>query len=138
MQPSNETPPIVGLTAAGTSAVSIYTLRNVDGTVAAGTAIFDINFRGFPAATAFTGLHIHDGPAGIAGPVTINTGLSAGNTLVTDSGNGNAYKFVTVTPGTTGLATLSSIVKDPSQQYVNLHTTVNPGGAIRSQLAGPL
>jgi uncharacterized protein (TIGR03437 family) len=135
MLPANETPPITGLAASGTSAVTIYTIRNADDTVAAGTALFDINFRGFPAATTFTGLHIHDGPAGVAGPVTINTGLSAGNTVVTDSGNGNIYRFVTVTPGTTGLATLNSLVKDPSQQYVNLHTTVNPGGAIRSQLA---
>jgi uncharacterized protein (TIGR03437 family) len=137
MLPSNETPPIVGLAAAGTSAVSIYTLRNADGSVAAGTAIFDVNFRGFPAATTFTGLHIHDGPAGVAGNVTINTGLGGGNTIVSDTGNGNAYKFVTVST-TAGIATLNSIVKDASQQYVNLHTTVNPGGAIRSQLATPL
>jgi uncharacterized protein (TIGR03437 family) len=137
MLPSNETPPIVGLAATGTSAVSIYTLRNADGTVAAGTAIFDVNFRGFPAPTTFTGLHIHDGPVGVAGNVTINTGLGGANTIVSDTGNGNAYKFVTVST-TAGIATLNSIVKDPSQQYVNLHTTVNPGGAIRSQLAPPL
>jgi uncharacterized protein (TIGR03437 family) len=137
MLPSNETPPIVGLAATGTSAVSIYTLRNADGSVAAGTAIFDVNFRGFPAATTFTGLHIHDGPAGVAGGVTINTGLGGANTIVSDTGSGNVYKTVTVST-TAGIATLNSIVKDASQQYVNLHTTVNPGGAIRSQLALPL
>jgi uncharacterized protein (TIGR03437 family) len=137
MLPSNETPPIAGLAATGTAAVSIYTLRNADGTAAAGTAIFDVNFRGFPAPTTFTGLHIHDGPAGVAGGVTINTGLGGANTIVSDTGNGNAYKFVTVAT-TAGIATLNSIVKDASQQYVNLHTTVNPGGAIRSQLALPL
>ncbi len=135
MLPSNETPPIVGLAATGTAAVSTYTLRNADGTVAAGTTIFDINFRGFPAATTITGLHIHDGPTGVAGGVTINTGLSAGNTVVSDSGSGNIYKLVTVSTAA-GIATLNSIVKDPSQQYVNLHTTVNAGGAIRAQLAG--
>jgi uncharacterized protein (TIGR03437 family) len=137
MLPSNETPPIVGLAATGTSAVTIYTLRNADGTVAAGTAIFDVNFRGFPAGTTFTGLHIHDGPAGVAGNVTINTGLGGGNTVVSDTGSGNIYRIVTVAT-TAGFATLNSIVKDASQQYVNLHTTINPGGAIRSQLATPL
>jgi len=135
MLPSNETPPIVGLAAAGTAAVSIYTLRNADGSVAAGTAIFDVNFRGFPATTTFTGLHIHDGPAGVAGNVTINTGLGGANTIVSDTGNGNVYKTVTVST-TAGINTLNSIVKDPSQQYVNLHTLVNGGGAVRAQLAG--
>jgi len=137
MLPANETPPIVGLAATGTSAVSIYTLRNADGSVAAGTAIFDVNFRGFPAATTFTGLHIHDGPAGVAGGVTINTGLGGANTIVSDTGSGNVYRLVTVSTAA-GILTLNSIVKDASQQYVNLHTTVNTGGAIRSQLALPL
>src|SRR5258706_4433596 len=137
MLASNEVPPVVGLAAAGTTAVSIYTLRNADGTVAAGTAIFDVNFRGFLAGTTFTGLHIHDGSAIVAGGVTINTGLSTTNTIVSDTGNGNVYRLVTVTT-TPGIATLNSIVKDPSQQYVNIHTLVNGGGAVRAQLAPPL
>jgi uncharacterized protein (TIGR03437 family) len=33
-----------------------------------------------------------------------------------------------------GLATLRSLVVNPDNHYLNLHTTVNPGGAIRSQL----
>src|SRR5258708_2570976 len=137
MLASNEVPPVVGLAATGTTAVSIYTLRNADGTVAAGTAIFDVNFRGFLAGTTFTGLHIHDGSAIVAGGVTINTGLSTTNTIVSDTGNGNVYRLVTVS-NTAGIATLNSIVKDPSQQYVNIHTLVNGGGAIRAQLAAPL
>jgi uncharacterized protein (TIGR03437 family) len=136
MQPSNETPPITGLSAFGTSRAVIFTVRNPDGSVAAGTVLFDANYRGFPAGTTFTGFHIHDGPAGVAGSVTINTGLSGANTIVTDSGNGNIFKIVTVAT-TAGIATLNSIVKDPSQAYNNLHTTVYPGGAIRAQLAGP-
>lgn len=139
MLPSNETPPIVGLAATGTAAVSIYTLRNADGTVAGGTAIFDVNFRGFPAPTTFIGLHIHNGPAGVAGPVTISSGLGGPpNSATSDSGNGNVYKIVTAAT-TAGIATLNQyVVQDPSQAYVNLHTTVNGGGAIRSQLAGAL
>jgi uncharacterized protein (TIGR03437 family) len=136
MQPSNETPPITGLSAFGTSRAVVFTVRNPDGSVAAGTVLFDANYRGFPAGTTFTGFHIHDGPAGVAGPVTINTGLSGATPVVTDSGNGNLFKIVTVAT-TAGIATLNSIVKDPSQAYNNLHTTVYPGGAIRAQLAGP-
>jgi uncharacterized protein (TIGR03437 family) len=136
MQPSSETPPITGLAAFGTSRAVVFTVRNPDGSVAAGTVLFDANYRGFPAGTTFTGFHIHDGAAGVAGPVTINTGLSGATPLVTDSGNGNIFKIVTVATSA-GIATLNSIAKDPSQAYNNLHTTVYPGGAIRAQLAGP-
>ena len=136
MQPSNETPPIMGLAAFGTSRAVVFTVRNPDGSVAAGTVLFDANYRGFPAGTTFTGFHIHDGPAGVAGPVTINTGISGANPVVTDSGNGNLFKIVTVATAA-GIATLNSIAKDPSQAYNNLHTMVYPNGAIRAQLAGP-
>jgi uncharacterized protein (TIGR03437 family) len=135
MLPSNETPPISGLAASGTARAVVTTVRNADGSVAAGAVLFDVNYRGFPAGTTFTGFHIHDGVAGAPGGVTINTGLSATNTIVSESGNGNIFKIVTVrTPA--GVATLNNIVKDASQAYINLHSTVNPGGAIRDQLAG--
>ena len=51
---------------------------------------FDINYR-FPGATTFTGLHIHNGAATVAGPVIINTGLSGASTVVSDTGFGNVY-----------------------------------------------
>ncbi len=135
MLPSNETPPIVALAATGTAALEVFTLRDNDGTVAFGSVIFDVNFRGFPASTTITGLHIHDGAATVIGNVTISSGLGGGNTVVSDSGNGNIYKLVTVNTKS-GHDTLNSIVRDPSQAYVNLHTTVNTGGAIRAQLGG--
>jgi uncharacterized protein (TIGR03437 family) len=132
MLPGNEVPPITGLEATGPSVVTIHTLRSADGSVAAGTAIFDINHR-FPGSVTFTGLHIHNGAAGVNGPVTINTGLSGTNTVVTESGNGNIYRIVTVST-TEGIATLNSLVANPENQYVNLHSTVSPGGVIRAQL----
>jgi hypothetical protein len=67
--------------------------------------------------------------------VTISPGLGGPNTISSDSGNGNINKIVTVCT-TAGVTTLNAIVKDGSQQYINLHTSVNPGGAIRDQLAG--
>jgi uncharacterized protein (TIGR03437 family) len=33
-----------------------------------------------------------------------------------------------------GIATLNSLVQNPENHYVNLHTAVNPGGAVRAQL----
>jgi CHRD domain len=68
------------------------------------------------------GAHIHVGGAGEAGPVVepLNlTGLESG----------------LVAAGTATNPTLAAaILDDPANYYVNVHTTVCPGGAIRGQL----
>ena len=43
-------------------------------------------------------------------------------------------RVVTVAPGP-GLNTLSTITQNPENAYIHLHTTLNPGGIVRSQLA---
>ena len=90
MLPSNEAPPVAGLNARVDGTVSVRTLRNADGSVAAGTVIFDANYR-FPADTTFTGFHIHDGLAGNLGSVTINTGVKS---EASATGAGNLYRVV--------------------------------------------
>ena len=133
MLTSNENPAITGLVASAAANVTAYSIRDNDGRATAGTVIFDVNPR-FPGATTFTGLHIHDGKAADNGPVTINTGLSGSNPVVLgDSGAANIYKVVNINSGA-GLATLNSLAQNPENHYVNLHTTVNPGGVVRSQL----
>ena len=134
MLSSNETPPITGVAGDGVAKVSVYTARNSDASVAGGAVLFDVNYRGFAAATTFTGLHIHDGAAGVAGLVTINTGLSGTNSVTTTTGSGNIYRLVTVASGAP-LNTLSTITQNPENTYINLHTTVNPNGIVRNQLA---
>ena len=133
MLSSNEVPPITGITGDAVAKVTAYTARNGDGTVAAGAVLFDVDYRNFVAGTTFTGLHIHDGPAGVAGPVTINTGLTGSNTVKSDTGAGNIYKLITVDTGA-ALNTLSTITQTPENAYINLHTVVSPGGIVRSQL----
>lgn len=132
MLSSAENPSVAGLDASAVANITAYTIRSSDGQATAGTVVFDVNPR-FPGATTFTGLHIHDGKASDNGPVTINTGLNGTNSVVSDSGSVNIYKVVNIN-STAGLATLNSLVQNPENQYVNLHTTVNPGGAARSQL----
>jgi CHRD domain-containing protein len=68
-----------------------------------------------------TAAHIHQGPAGVAGPIVVTltppdaTGNSAGCTF--------ASREVVV-----------EIIRNPSAYYVNVHTTDYPGGAVRGQL----
>ena len=133
LSPANETPPITGLDASAPSQVIIRTVRAEDGTVLAGSTIFDVNYR-FPIARVeFTGLHVHDGAAGVAGPVRLNSLLSAANSVVSETGFGNIYKFFVVNDAN-GIATLNSLVQNPERHYLNLHTTVNGGGAVRAPL----
>ena len=138
MLASNETPPITGLTATATTGIPYFLLRNADGSVAAGTMVFDVNYRGFPAGTTITGLHVHEGAAGAAGGIVFPSGVDANaNKVVSDTGNGNIFKVVNIsTP--TAIAALNRMVANPNGFYENLHTTVNTGGAIRAQLAPPL
>lgn len=70
--------------------------------------------------TGITGAHIHSAPAGINGPIVVP--LSA-----------------TIDGTTTGCADVTrdladSIRRAPQAFYVNVHTNLRPGGAIRGQL----
>lgn len=130
MLPSNEVPAITGLDASAPTEISVYTLRNPDGSIPAGVVIFDANAR-FPGSADIAAMHIHDGVAGANGGVTIGSGLAA---FTAATGAANVFSVVTVsTPA--GIATLNSLMKNPEKHYVNLHTKDHPGGAIRAQLA---
>jgi uncharacterized protein (TIGR03437 family) len=136
--PANETPPVAGLAATGPAAIPVYLLRNADGSVAAGAVLFDVNFRGFPAPTTITGLHIHQAAAGVAGSIVIPSGVDGNaNKVVSDTGNGNIFRLVNVST-TAAVSALNVLVQNPNGFYANLHTTVNGGGAMRDQLTPAL
>ncbi|HZT30420.1 MAG TPA: CHRD domain-containing protein [Bryobacteraceae bacterium] len=134
LQPSNETPPVTGTTASAVGVLQVSTLRYEDGTVEAGAVTFDMNYR-FPGPATITGMHIHDGAAGVAGPVRIDSGLSGSSPLNSATGFGNIFRTVTAVSDA-ALNTLNTIVHSPENTYVNIHTSDHPAGVVRSQL-GP-
>ncbi len=135
MRTGNEVPPPVGLQASAVGEVTVYSVRNSDGTAAAATLRFDVNTR-FSETTEFTGLNIHDGLAGTTGPVRITTLLSDINPTIVPTGFGNVYKLATVSD-VGGLATLNSLLRNPENHYVSIRGELFPGGAVRAQLAEP-
>jgi uncharacterized protein (TIGR03437 family) len=94
--------------------------------------IFDVAYNGFPENTTFTGLHIHLGTASINGGVTINSGLRS-EASATGVGTFH-YEVEADVSQANVLTTLDAFVNNPANAYINLHTSVFTGGAIRSQL----
>ena len=129
LSPLNENPPITTLDATGGMLVTIDVTRNSVGTITAAR----MNFIGsvtFPGAITVTGLHIHEGDSRTNGPVRFDTGVTAANNLVFATGSGIINREV----ATVNLDALGRLIANPAGWYVNLHTTVNPGGAIRAQI----
>lgn len=68
-----------------------------------------------------TAAHIHEAPAGQAGPVVVN--------LPTPNADGHVNGCVAVAE-----ELLREIKEDPSDYYINVHNTAFPDGAVRGQL----
>ena len=131
---SNEVPPVTNAdaNARGTVTITFNIPRdNAGNPTGAGTATFVMQLTGFPPGTVAVGAHIHPGAAGVNGGVIVNTGLSAGAPLVMADGSGN----LTVSNINISQDLATQIIGNPAGFYFNVHTPLNPSGAIRGQLA---
>jgi hypothetical protein len=130
---SNEVPPISNAEAGarGASTITFAVPRDSAGNITGpGSATFGVNLNSFPAGTTAIAAHIHPGPSGVNGPVLVNTGLSATAPIVMGDGTAN----VTITINTLTQAQATDITANPGNYYFNVHTPLNPGGAVRGQL----
>ena len=108
--------PAVATTASGAGYVSIARDR--------ADAVVEVVTNGL--STNANGAHIHKGAKGVAGPVVISlTSLISGNSV-------SAYGTSSGIP----LTLMDSIVNGLT--YYNFHTTANPSGEIRGQIAADL
>ena len=121
LKASNENPPITDAeaTCAGTATV----------TFTATSAKFDVSITGCPATTAINIGHIHEGAAGVNGPVKIDSTLKAGDIALT----AGAITF-SRTNSAADPAVISAVMANPAGWYVNFHSTLHGGGVIRGQL----
>src|SRR5215471_4211310 len=131
---ANETPPIDGYNAKGVGDVIVHMVKDSSGKIVSGSVDF-LAHATFPADVQVTGMHIHSGAAGVAGPVTINSGLTAASNRVFKA-TGDMLKLQAQfgANDTAALATINGMLQDPSQYYFNIHTTTYPNGVIRGHL----
>ena len=132
LSPANEVPAVTGAEASGsgTATVTIVTTKDGAGNVTAATATFVVNLSGFPAGTPVNAAHIHGGAAGVNGGVLINSGLTAGQTVLTNGSGTFTAANLTITP----VDVANQILANPAGFYFNVHSTLNPGGVVRGQL----
>ncbi|MEX2498667.1 MAG: CHRD domain-containing protein [Wenzhouxiangellaceae bacterium] len=105
---------------------------------AGGNGFADVRLGGFAAAFDFSadGIeippildHIHQGPAGVNGPVVVDFDPV---TWTGGPSSGEARGIVLADPGV-----IADVIANPQGHYVNIHTNNFPGGAIRGQLSSP-
>jgi CHRD domain-containing protein len=132
LRPANEVPAIANAEASGLGAVQVQfdVTRDSGGAITAATATFYFQLSGFPSGTTTVGAHIHPGPAGVNGPVIVNTGITAASSLALTNGSAETtIRGIAVTP-----AVAESIIANPGAFYFNVHSPTNPGGFARGQL----
>ena len=122
LKPNQEVPPIKGLKADAVGSVTFDLERSAAGAITSGEVIFYFNYS-FEGSVTITGLHIHQGAKGVNGPIVVSSNVS---TFTDADGKGNVTAVVTGTSP----STLQAILDNPRNYYVNLHTSVNTGGAM--------
>jgi len=135
MSAANEVPPITNAeaNARGLATITLDVPHSATGAITgAGTIAFTAQLANFPAGTPVTFAHIHAGTVGVAGSVVINTTLSATSPIVIAS-NGTAT--LNIANIAISQAEATSLAATPAAFYFDVHTTLNPTGAIRGQLA---
>ena len=132
LSPANEVPAIANADASGsgTAVIALTVTKDNGGTITSAVANFQISVTGFPAGTRVTDAHIHNAAAGANGGVFVNVGLSSGELAVTN-GSGSITKNGINVPADRAAA----ILGNRAGHYLNVHTALNPDGAIRGQLS---
>jgi hypothetical protein len=134
---ANETPaPITNADrdAKGTSTMTFHLTRDSAGTITGATVDFVYSVSGFPPGTQLILTHIHEGGPAIGGGVKIGAPLSAGSPITLADGTATNITFNGITGWADGLPLVQKIIDNPNGYYFNVHSALNPGGAVRGQL----
>jgi hypothetical protein len=132
MSAANEVPPIANAesTATGNATLTMNTTRDAAGNITAATFDVSVTFAGFPPGNSATLAHIHTGAAGVAGGVLVAMVPNPGEVTFPNGTGSYVRSGFPVTP----VDIANQIIANPGGYYFNVHTALNPGGALRGQL----
>ena len=134
MRPDNEIPAVAAAGNSAAAAIVVHVTRDDKGNINAATVTLNVDYT-ITSARTFTGLHIHNAPAGLNGPVVIDSGISGTSTISAVAGQGRITRLVNyASTDTNGLKFVTGLLTTPENYYINVHTTVNPAGFMRAQL----
>jgi hypothetical protein len=130
LTPGNEVPPVTNAdaSASGTSTITLNLTRDSAGAITAATVDMTTTVAGFTPTTVVTAGHIHRAPAGTNAGVLLGQFASGEMTLT------NGAASITRTGLSMGATDAQGMLDNPAGHYFNVHTSLNPGGAIRGQL----
>jgi hypothetical protein len=131
---ANEVPPITNAESGGrgTATITFNVPRDpaTGAVTGGGTVNFSVQLNGFPAGSRAQAAHIHPGAAGVNGTVLVNTGLSPATAITLNDGTGS----LTFNDVAINQTDATAIFANPAGFYFNVHSPVNPSGAVRGQL----
>jgi hypothetical protein len=130
---ANEVPPITNAdaNARGTGTFTLNLTRDAAGAITSAKGTFVYSLSGFPAGTQIRLTHIHEGGPGVPGNVVIDSGLTAANAITLGDGTLTNQTFANVDVTATRA---QQVIDNPNGFYFNVHSALNPGGAVRAQL----
>jgi len=119
----NEVPAVTNaeISARGTAVITVHKTSNL--------IDFSVSLNSFPAGSVVNVAHIHHAAAGLTAGVLIGTGLTAGTVTLTNGAGTFSFQSVSASA-----ADIADILANPQNYYFNVHTALNPSGAIRGQL----
>lgn len=119
---SNEVPPVANAEAGAFGSVTI--------TLDTATNLFQFDFGVGNLTTPVILAHIHEAPAGVNGPIRVDSMLSPATAITPVNGTVNFSRGNL--PGPADV--VQRLLANPAGFYFNVHTALNPGGVVRGQL----
>lgn len=126
LRAANEVAPVIvspsEANASGFATVTLDTATNI--------FRFDVSMEGLNNSSPIILAHIHEGAAGVNGPIRVDSGISPQAPVPVNSG----VAAFTRTNLVSNAAQVQAILANPAGFYFNVHTLLSPGGVARGQL----
>ncbi|HET9531260.1 MAG TPA: CHRD domain-containing protein [Blastocatellia bacterium] len=125
-------PVVVHPTETGTVGSAIVTIEvtRSGGVITAASTRFDASLSGMAGNSVIILAHVHEGAAGVNGPIRIDSNISPAAPVPTAGGAASFIRTGLATPP----AVAQAIIDNPGGWYFNVHTALSPGGVARGQL----